>query len=78
MDPNRNPNESCENANGLCTKAYNDYHNFIYKDFVQDFLLNGKLKYKQGILVDIHGQGHPEDWTEIGYLLSDDELNSII
>ena len=76
MDPNRNTIESCEKANELCTKAYSDYHNFINKDFVHDFLLNGKLKYKQGIMVDIHCQGHPEDWTEIGYLLSDNELNS--
>ena len=78
MDPNRNPIESCENANDLCSKAYNDYHNFISKDFVEDFLINGRLNFKQSLLIDIHGQAHSENWTEIGYLLSAKELDNEI
>lgn len=40
------------------------------------FYFKDSIHYKQGLLIDIHGQSHPEGWIELGYLLSSNELNS--
>lgn len=48
-------------------EAWNAYHNFIEKA-KRD--ISGP-----GLLVDIHGHSHPEDWIELGYTLSHDQLN---
>ena len=32
-------------------------------------------KYVQGILFDIHGQAHKENWIEVGYLLQEHDLD---
>ena len=37
--------------------------------------LNAK-GYKQGLLIDLHGQSHLEDWVELGYLLLENELDA--
>lgn len=75
MDPNRSQNECCVYKNETSFTAYTDYHNFISKNFEEDFM-EASLSYKQGLLIDIHGQSHAENWTEIGYLLSSSQLNS--
>lgn len=46
--------------------THNTYHAFIRK---------AKSDSKRGVLFDIHGQSHGQNKTEIGYLLTTDELN---
>lgn len=75
MDPNRDANQSCENSIDNCTQAYNDFHRFIEKYFNEDFMILGSTRYKQGLLIDIHGQSHKEGWIELGYLLSSATLD---
>ena len=79
MDPNRNSIDSCRVQTDDCRLAYNDYHSFIETYFKTNFLnnrQNSKLsKYKQGLIIDIHGQSHPENWIELGYYFSLSELN---
>jgi len=41
-------------------------------------MLNGTRAYRQGLVIDIHGQSHPENWIEIGYLLSSSQLNKTL
>jgi hypothetical protein len=38
--------------------------------------LENNFNYKQGLLIDIHGQSHSENWIELGYLLTSTVLNS--
>ena len=72
MDPNRTPTECCSDAtlNTECQTAYNEYHTFItnYKTEMEKY-------YKQLLIIDVHGQSHADNWTEIGYLLTKTELN---
>ncbi|RNA41586.1 pglyrp1 isoform X3 [Brachionus plicatilis] len=72
MDPNRTPQVSCSNRSLTldCQKTYQEYHNYINK-FKRDM----SLLYKQLLIIDLHGQSHKENWTEIGYLLTEQELN---
>ena len=79
MDPNRNNIDSCRVATDDCHLAYNDYHSFIETYFKTNFVTGKKTSklsnYKQGLIVDIHGQSHPENWIELGYYFSISELN---
>jgi hypothetical protein len=75
MDPNRNASECCANQRDDSIKAYTDYHSMITNNFKVNFMLNGPRSYRQGLIIDIHGQSHPENWIEIGYLLSSSQLN---
>lgn len=74
MDPNRDISVSCSNEIDDCRKAYNDFHGFISQYFMKD-LMNTE-DFEQGLLIDIHGQSHPEKWIELGYLLSANNLDS--
>ena len=66
LDPNREINEAaCGNAEA--EQAWHDYHNAI---------ADAKLAIGRGILFDIHGQNHGYNSTELGYLLSSDDLNA--
>jgi len=47
MDPNRELVDACSNTVDDCKIAYNDYHQFIKKNFGDDFMLNSK--YVQGL-----------------------------
>lgn len=75
MDPNRNEDECCANKYEKAFIAYKDYHNFIAQRFERDFMETGSVTYKQGLLIDLHGQSHPEKWIELGYTLTYSELN---
>ena len=50
--------------------AWHAWHAFIQqaKEEIQE-------TYKRGLLLDIHGHRHPEDWIELGYTLSPTQLN---
>jgi hypothetical protein len=77
MDPNRNMEESCENLQDDCITAYKDYHSLIETQFKSKFIFNKRtsLSYQQALIVDIHGQTHPELWIELGYLIRKNELD---
>lgn len=77
MDPNRNDMECCASKQEDSYKAYSDYHNMIIKYFRDDFILNGSKRYEQGLIIDIHGQSHPEKWIELGYTISTDDLRLV-
>ncbi|XP_065655587.1 uncharacterized protein LOC101237240 [Hydra vulgaris] len=47
----------------------------IYSCYHQ-LLSNAKKIVKHGLFIDIHGQSHPEQWVELGYLLSKSCINS--
>ncbi|CAF0770569.1 unnamed protein product [Brachionus calyciflorus] len=72
MEPNVQPNDSCSslNVNKECETAVNEYHNFI-----SGFKTNMSKVYKQLLIIDIHGNAHAENWTELGYILSKFDLN---
>ena len=76
MDPNRNIEESCENFQDDCILAYKDYHALIETQFKSNFVYSKRTSpsYQQALIVDIHGQTHPEDWIEIGYIVRKNEL----
>jgi len=74
MDPNRCPAESyCDEESEI---AYKDYHRMIETYFGEQFMLNeSKRNFTQGLLIDLHGQCHEENWIELGYLLTSNDLN---
>ena len=80
MDPNRNETVSCTTQVDDCMKAYNDYHDMIETKFKQEFMQaqpkGDRQIYKMGLVLDIHGQTHVEDWIELGYMLSENQLNT--
>ncbi len=76
MDPNRDLTASCSNEIDDCRKAYNNYHDFIQANFHRDLIKNGLFNYEKALLIDIHGQSHPEGWIELGYLLTARELDT--
>ncbi len=53
---------------------------WIHKKQVQDKILGqvSLTKYPQGLLVDFHGQSHPENRVELGYVISKFNLNKYI
>ena len=52
----------------IAVEAWKAYHSFIEKAKRE---IGGP-----GLLIDIHGQNHPESWIELGYTLSADQLNN--
>ena len=66
LDANREINEATFGVQDA-EDAWYEYHGFI-RDAKRQ--INGS-----GILFDIHGHSHPEDWIELGYLLSRYDLN---
>lgn len=66
MDPNRERAPAAYD-NEETLKVYDDYHGFI-----EDAKKSIK---KFGLVLDIHGQAHPELWIELGYLFSKNMLN---
>ncbi len=77
LDPNRNSVDCCSATNNDGYKAYLEYHNFI-KRFEYEFMELNSKGYKQGLLIDLHGQSHPEDWVEIGYLLTEEQFDKTV
>ena len=68
MDPNR-PVEDAAQGNIKAIEAFNAYHNTIAR-------AKNTFGGKPGLLIDIHGQGHKKNSTEIGYLIKKAALNS--
>lgn len=73
MDPNRKFTDSCFDCSEDSGVAYQEYHNMIKEHFGDQFMLNSP--YEQGLLIDIHGHNHKENLIELGYLLSNYQLN---
>ncbi|CAD5125003.1 DgyrCDS13243 [Dimorphilus gyrociliatus] len=70
MDPNREINEATF-GDPIAIQVYNDFHGFI------DQAKNSFSEH--GLLIDMHGQTHPEQWIELGYLISKHKLvNNIL
>eukprot|EP00092_Neocalanus_flemingeri_P005247 GFUD01005641.1.p1 GENE.GFUD01005641.1~~GFUD01005641.1.p1 ORF type:complete len:286 (-),score=52.26 GFUD01005641.1:390-1247(-) len=65
LDPNRDINEAAQ-GNPKAEQAWRDYHGFIDE---------AKEKEGLGIVIDLHGQSHRRNSTELGYLLSTNQLN---
>lgn len=71
VDANREINEATF-GDPIATEAYETYHHYIEL---------AKYNIEQagsghGLVLDIHGQTHPEAWTEFGYKLTADDLNN--
>ncbi|XP_044162010.1 uncharacterized protein LOC122946438 isoform X2 [Bufo gargarizans] len=66
LDPNRDKDEA---AFGVpdADQAWDEFMGFIR---------SAKSHMSQGLLIDIHGQSHPEQWIELGYLISKANLDS--
>ena len=67
LDANREINEATFNVPDA-GRAFQDYHNFIRK---ARSAISGA-----GLLLDIHGQAHKRERTELGYLISRRNLNT--
>lgn len=66
LDANRKLAEAAQ-GNADASKAYADFHNFTQ---------SARLHMDKGVVFDIHGQTHTEDWTELGYRITKKRLNS--
>ena len=70
LDANREIIEAAQ-GNEEAELAWEEYHGFIERARA-----TVAETYGRGLYVDIHGQSHPENWTECGLLLTAAELNS--
>lgn len=68
LDPNRDKPEATLNDKESI-KAWTDFHNFI-KEAKKS--IDGI-----GLLLDIHGQSHPEKWVELSYYGTKAEINNV-
>ncbi|CAJ0898626.1 21631_t:CDS:2 [Entrophospora sp. SA101] len=50
--------------------VWNDYHTFM-KSAVEEI----EERFNYGIVIDLHGHGHPENYIELGYVLSSEILS---
>ena len=68
LDPNR---EIVEAAQGdpLAEAAWGDYHGFIEE---------AKKKEGLGLVIDLHGQSHLRNSTELGYLLTREQRKGVV
>eukprot|EP00091_Calanus_sinicus_P001451 TRINITY_DN1143_c0_g1_i4.p1 TRINITY_DN1143_c0_g1~~TRINITY_DN1143_c0_g1_i4.p1 ORF type:complete len:193 (+),score=40.58 TRINITY_DN1143_c0_g1_i4:380-958(+) len=66
MDPNR-PREDAAQGNSRAERAFDEYHNQIKE-------AKNTFRGQPGLLIDFHGQQHKREITEIGYLVTKDEL----
>ncbi|KYO23821.1 hypothetical protein Y1Q_0015814 [Alligator mississippiensis] len=66
MDANREKEEATFGI-PQAEEAWEDY---------MGFMRSAKLHMTEGLIVDIHGQAHPEQWIELGYTISKASLNS--
>jgi len=66
LDPNR---EIVEAAQGdpKAEQAWHEYHSFVEE---------AKAKEGLGLVIDLHGQSHRKNSTELGYLLTTEQLNA--
>lgn len=68
VDANREESEavSCDEKS---VASYKSFH-----EFIQGSIKKVEKKYQKGIYIDIHGQSHPHQAIEFGYLLTNDIL----
>merc|ERR1719427_179166 len=66
LDANRNISVAAQ-GNPEAEKVWNDYHGFIEE---------AKRVEGEGVVIDLHGQSHLQNSTELGYLLSTRDLNT--
>lgn len=66
LDPNRELDEAAQ-GDEIATAAYLNFHNLINET---------KTTIGTGILFDLHGQGHLQNSTEVGYRISTSDLNA--
>ncbi|PAA92266.1 hypothetical protein BOX15_Mlig020394g2 [Macrostomum lignano] len=71
LDPNR-PVEQAAQGDRLAQAAWKAYH----ETFMTAAMERVQSRYGIGLVLDIHGQSHPEQWTELGYVLSKELLNA--
>ncbi|RNA38969.1 pglyrp1 isoform X3 [Brachionus plicatilis] len=74
MDPNRDLENCCHITNQDAHTAYKDYHSMIEICFRKNFVLSNN--FDQGLILDIHGNSHEEQWIELGYLLKKSDLEN--
>ncbi|XP_053565255.1 uncharacterized protein LOC128655704 [Bombina bombina] len=66
LDPNRDKEEASFGV-PQAEQAWNEFMDFIHM---------AKSNISKGLLIDIHGQSHPEQWIELGYTISRANLDS--
>ena len=66
LDANRNISVAAQ-GNNEAEKVWHDYHRFIKE---------AKRVEGEGVVIDLHGQSHLKNSTELGYLLTREQLNA--
>ncbi|CAF0795964.1 unnamed protein product [Brachionus calyciflorus] len=74
MDPNRDLINCCFSKNHEAFTAYTDYHSMIDIYYKKNFI--HKNNFEQGLILDIHGNSHSEQWVELGYLIKSVEFDT--
>lgn len=69
LDPNREVKEAAQ-GNADAIKAWEEYHQFIEK--AREVVVK---QHGQAFLIDMHGQSHPGERVELGYLHKPEELD---
>ena len=69
LDPNREIDEAAQ-ASPFAENAWHEFHHFIE-------VAEGAVAAESGggLYLDLHGHGHPNNWVELGYLLSASDLH---
>jgi hypothetical protein len=68
LDPNREIGEAAQES-PYAENAWREFHHFIE---VAERVV--AAEFGEGLYLDLHGHGHPNDWVELGYLLSASDL----
>ena len=71
LDCNRSVDQGVYNTNTFATQAWNEFQNYIKLGSNSAVAQCGR-----GFYIDQHGQGHPIQRLELGYLLSDRQLTN--
>lgn len=66
IDMNRDVIEATLNSKERL-RAYDEFHGFVE---------TAKKLISRGIIFDIHGQAHPEEWVELGYCIYPEDLRN--
>jgi hypothetical protein len=68
LDPNREIDEAAQES-PFAENAWREFHHFI--EVAEGVVV---AEFGGGLYLDLHGHGHPNDWVELGYLLSASDL----
>lgn len=68
LDPNGDLNEAAQ-GNPIAARAYHEFHKWV-----GTATSTAQGQWGKGHYIDIHGHGHPEDWIELGYGLTANQL----